>query len=771
MCKKRWIGLLGIQAGLLIFIILLLALPKVNIELYADDLICQMGEKKDGAVYVDEEVNPQGWFVKSNDLKLDYGVYQVTVEYESTSDSSFLYFTSEKELSTSVKNIDKYYSDIAYLTEEKHSVTMDVYVNLMRKDYYTGCIFGGEGNLAVKSISIHKSVGGVLKGTMIYLFVMVMLNLLLVFVQRRRAGRVKNESIAVFFVLGTAVAVSSLPLGVDYLINGHDLLFHLARIEGIKDGILSGQFPIKIYSNWLCGNGYAAGLYYGDIVLYIPALLRIAGFNCMQSYRIFVVLCNIATCVAAYYCFKKMSGSVKTGTIGAVLYTLSIYRLIDMYTRSSAGEYAAMMFLPVVAYGLYKIYTDEVSAPGFSKNWILPVVGFAGIVNTHIITCEMAGGFTVLFCLLMFKKTFKKERFIVLLKVVAYTCILCVGFLLPFIQYFLKGGIIAVDTDHFPYGIQQYGVYLSQIFEFVTSYKGDVMTTQTGIKGEMPISVGTGLGFGIVVMLYVLAMGYVKRKRDRNGIYIVLLFTVISVWLSSCYFPWNLLKESSSKLGNIVSNIQFPWRFLSIVTIMLVTGIVLALKFIDDKKIYFGIAAGIIALNLVQGLSFLSGVLNEAEPYRAYQESDLDMVKAVAGAEYLPSNVLLELFTGQYAVPSDNVSYSEEYRDKNYIQFIASNNSGEEGTILFSIVSYDGYTAVDCDTGEQLELYMDTGRLGVKIPKGYSGCIVLSFTGYSSWRIAGVISIICSVLLIMEIINYKTGIYKQWRKAWIKKCG
>ena len=771
MTKNRWKCLAGIQAGILFFLILILAFPMVNKTFYADDLICEFGKTDDKDVYADENTDLRGWFVKTGKLRLGYGIYKVTVEYESTADSSFLYFTSEKEFATEVDNIDKFYSDVAYLTKDYNTVTTDVYINLKSDDYYMGCVFGGEGMLTIKSISIHKGIGGVLKGIIVYVLIVSLLDMLIIFREKRRKGKIQDESIKVFFVLAAAVVISSFPLGVDYLTKGHDLLFHLSRIEGIKNGILSGQFPIKIYTNWLCGNGYAAGVYYWDMVLYIPALLRIAGFNCMQSYKIFVVLCNIATCAVSFYCFKGISGSTKTGTVGAVLYTLSVYRLIDIYVRCSVGEYAAMVFLPIIVYGLYRLYTDEVDSVGFSKRWIVLVIGFAGIINTHLITCEMVAGFTILFCLIMSKKTFKKKRFIVLLKTVIYTSIVCIGFLLPFFQYFIKGGIIAVDTDHFPNGIQQYGAYLSQIFEFVTAVSGDVMKTDTGMAGEMPISVGAGLGFGIVVMVYVLVMGYAKRKQDKRGIFIVIIFTVLSVWLSTCWFPWNLLKESSSKLSGIISNIQFPWRFLSITTIMLVAGVVLSLSVIADKRTYFSIAVGLIMLNLIQSLSFLSGVLNEAEAYRVYQENDLDMVTAVAGAEYLPSNVLLQLFEVQYALPSDNVDFAQEYRNQNHVEFSVSNDSTCEGTVLFSIVYYDGYTATDSDTGEKLDLYMDNGRVGVKINPGYSGHVVLKFTGYTSWRITAIISIVSTIMLLVEFIKVYCRIGAEWRLVWTKRRG
>ena len=168
MTKKRWKCLVGIQAGILFFLILILAFPMVNKTFYANDLICELGKTDDKAVYADEDTDLGGWFVKTGKVRLGYGIYKVTVEYESTADSSFLYFTSEKEFATEIDNIDKFYSDVAYLTKDYNTVTTDVYINLKSDDYYMGCVFGGEGMLTIKSISIHKGIGGVLKGIIVY---------------------------------------------------------------------------------------------------------------------------------------------------------------------------------------------------------------------------------------------------------------------------------------------------------------------------------------------------------------------------------------------------------------------------------------------------------------------------------------------------------------------------------------------------------------------------------------------------------------------------
>ena len=46
-----------------------------------------------------------------------------------------------------------------------------------------------------------------------------------------------------------------------FLYNGDDLCFHLARLEGLKDGILDGQIPVNIQPEGLGGNGYLNAMY------------------------------------------------------------------------------------------------------------------------------------------------------------------------------------------------------------------------------------------------------------------------------------------------------------------------------------------------------------------------------------------------------------------------------------------------------------------------------------------------------------------------------
>jgi len=51
-----------------------------------------------------------------------------------------------------------------------------------------------------------------------------------------------------------------------------------------------------------------------------------------------------------------MAQSKEVGLIGTALYLFASYRLINVHIRESVGEYTAMCFLPLVIYGIWRIY-------------------------------------------------------------------------------------------------------------------------------------------------------------------------------------------------------------------------------------------------------------------------------------------------------------------------------------------------------------------------------------------------------------------------------
>ncbi|HBA46969.1 MAG TPA: hypothetical protein DCZ91_04055, partial [Lachnospiraceae bacterium] len=138
----------------------------------------------------------------------------------------------------------------------------------------------------------------------------------------------------VWAILFLAWLFSSLPCMVDYNLWGDDWGFHLLRVEGLISGLADGQFPVRIQGNWLRGYGYAVSVFYSDLFLVIPMLFRLIGFPVATSWNLFLAVINGATLLIAWQCFRRCFRNETAGAAAAVLYTLSAYRLYNLYSRA-----------------------------------------------------------------------------------------------------------------------------------------------------------------------------------------------------------------------------------------------------------------------------------------------------------------------------------------------------------------------------------------------------------------------------------------------------
>lgn len=237
-----------------------------------------------------------------------------------------------------------------------------------------------------------------------------------------RTGRIKltREKVIYAIIMSAIFIISCIPLFGDSLIKGDDTVTHLIRLEGIKDGYLSGQFPVKVEPTLNGGYGYAFSTYYGGLFYNIPVILRLMGFTLQGAYKAYIVVVNFATVIVAYYSFKVIFKKPKLALISTIMYSLSLIRIVDLYQRGAVGEFTALIFIPLIAAGLWKIYATPIEDENYKRLWVMPVIGYFGVIESHVLSTELCGVFTVLICLMMFKKTFRKKTFLVLLKIVLF---------------------------------------------------------------------------------------------------------------------------------------------------------------------------------------------------------------------------------------------------------------------------------------------------------------------------------------------------------------
>ena len=156
-----------------------------------------------------------------------------------------------------------------------------------------------------------------------------------VFIRKDKKGLLDKETKFALLFLFVLFFFASLPYLYGFNISGADLTYHLQRIEGVKDGILAGFFPVRLEPKWLYDLGYADAVFYCNLFLLFPAFLRIMGFPVSFSYNCYSIAVNLATVLISYYCFKNMFKSKKIGVICSGLYTLSVFRIYTLVITSA----------------------------------------------------------------------------------------------------------------------------------------------------------------------------------------------------------------------------------------------------------------------------------------------------------------------------------------------------------------------------------------------------------------------------------------------------
>ncbi len=391
-------------------------------------------------------------------------------------------------------------------------------------------------------------------------------------------NKIRENWITIFFLVAMVV-VASLPAFRTGVYVGHDLKFHLGRIQAIAEELAQGHFPVRYETNAWYGHGYVSSTFYGNIFLYLPAVLYLAGIPIWRCYNIYVVIVNIATVFISYYCFSRLFKSNNWGLLATGIYALAGYRLSNLYVRSAVGEFTAMAFLPLVVYGVYRIYEcGDDDHEGRFKGVIPVVVGASGLIQSHMLTTEMIAMFVFVFAIINIKTTIKVLQKLIL------SVVLILGvnafFLVPFLDSYTSMELY-INTEISQLSIQGDGLYLKQLFGLLTTGRGESMMWSAENEGYLNV------GVVILLCLIMSVIGIVisiKQKDNRNLKYIAILlvFGVLAMCLSTVYFPWDAFAGNSA-IDKILTSIQYPWRYVLLETLCFTIAGVYGMKTISEK--------------------------------------------------------------------------------------------------------------------------------------------------------------------------------------------
>lgn len=339
-------------------------------------------------------------------------------------------------------------------------------------------------------------------------------------------------------VLGSLIVVglASLPLFHAGLFPTMDNI-SIVRLQSMATQLVTGQFPVRYSSDLAHGHGYGLFNYYAPLPFYAGSLIHLIGINVVgalkRSYFIALIFaaCGMAGLSNAFF-----------GPLGAAisvaLFVFAPYVGYDIYWRGDVGEAWAMSLVPWVLWFVFRAMKQ-------AKRWDAVIAGFwwSMVILSHTLTAYMASAFllfwTVVWCRYMRKSVW------IPISILAVSFGLSAFFWLP----------VAVTRG------QIWVMYLQ-------ATKADMLTgtVSRSIRQLLFPSFIPAITnwFTLLVPLIgcVVVMKYCRTKLTRFVVYMALgLFLFAGIMASSLSgFLWD-------KLFPVLYMFQFPWRFLTMLTV------------------------------------------------------------------------------------------------------------------------------------------------------------------------------------------------------------
>ncbi|MCR5651623.1 MAG: hypothetical protein K6F86_10620 [Lachnospiraceae bacterium] len=508
----------------------------------------------------------------------------------------------------------------------------------------------------------------------------------------------KFPSAAVICLIFSVLTVS-FPLLSGTYPGGFDMLFHLMRMEGIRDGLLEGQFPVFIFPAAKYGHGYLGALY-PSLFMYIPAILRFAGLSEPAAFNAFLILINVLTAFLAYISVKGITGSKEAALFGSVLYCLLPFRIYNLYTGCEVGALLGMAFYPLAVWGIYELVLGE------SGKWPILTLAFTGMTESHVLSTLFMTVFCAAFCLFFADRFLKeKKRFTALIRAAAWCVVINLFYLVPFFYYQRGLRYKEVLGDRGP---------VNFMLSFTELFRISPLDTLRPTAGPVLLFL---LMTTAVFFSYNLRSGLVKQDNIYFCRFMpfITLFSIGSLLFVTPVFPWGAIFKID-RLYKAVSIIQFPWRLLELAGVLAVVAAAVSLINCDLIRKYSAVFISILIIS-----ALMSDFCIIRDQFQDLPDNDQKLSGSYNddnyNDEYTPHNYISDEAIADDYVPvtSQGITVTDYRKNGTAVSFTYSADSN--GSVRIPLIFYQSYRA-KTQGGIDLPLYeSELGTIQIDLPK------------------------------------------------------
>lgn len=534
-----------------------------------------------------------------------------------------------------------------------------------------------------------------------------------------------------------------------------------SRIFEMAKSLKDGQFPVRLVADLGYGFGYPLFNFYAPLPYYIGAIFHIGGAGAITSAKIMFSIAMIASGITMYLLVYEIAG-VLPALLSSILYLFAPYHAVDLYVRGDIGELYALVFIPLVILGFIKIFkskpnNDVTVNHNLLNGMIISIIGLGGILFSHnisgFITLFFLGIGICLLCLLVLLGKFDKNILIILIIVILLGGGLSASFTIPALlekDFTRVSGLTGGGSD-----FHNHFVFIDQLWNSPWGFGGSGIGRDDGMSFKIgKINVILGLMSTPWIVLLFLYKRIDRLKLILYMIFLSILVLSVFLMLEQSRFIWEIFPG--------FSYVQYPWRFLCFVILLLSVIPSFIFSRMDKKFVSILILILIISTFVFDAKYFLPQYYSDIKDSSYISPINLKYKISKISDEFLPKNFIIP--ANEKAVATNNLSDSSGVKIENRFEsttvksyIIMSDNSAD---IILNIANFPGWKAsID---GQKTSISDWKGRIKIFMNGGIHK-LVLEFSNTPIRLIANTISIF-SLFLLVYISLFSKKIPK-----WLKK--